>query len=342
MSQHLNAIRSNILRGFDEFLEGRGVAAAPLLQQFALSVPEQNDFECDLPFDRVAQLLEHAAIACGDPNLGLAYARAYPVGGTGLFAFLFLNSKTIEDALRTTVRYVPLLRIPFKFSFEESGEGGCIRWRPTDGVSLDYKQIYSFGAALLMIRLKSLLPPQWQPLRVEFQFARPNETDQLEKIFGPTISYGSADNAIWVDKATLEHAIPQSVPNLRDVLERYAERELAGLLTPDDQLVELTRKTILKRMGERRLSLEDVATSMNLSPRTLQARLAAMGKTFEEILNETRKSRAEQLMQRRDLSLTDIAYQLGFSEPSSFTRAAQRWFGRAPSAQRQMLNPKIH
>jgi len=342
MSQHPNAVRANILRGFDDFLERRGVAAAPLWQQFSLPIPEQSDFERDLPFDRVAQLLEHAAIACGDPNLGLSYAKEYPVGGTGLFAFLFLNSRTVEDALRTAVRYVPLLRIPFKFCYESSPEGGCIRWRPTDDISLDYKQIYNFGAALLMIRLRSLLPAEWQPVRVAFQFARPEDEAELAKIFGPTISYGSPDNAIWVDTPTLEHAIPQSVPNLRDVLERYGEQEMAGVLTPDDKLVELTRGSIIKRMGERCLSLDAVATGMNLSPRTLQSRLAAMGKTFEEILNETRKSRAEELMQRPGLTLTDIAYQLGFSEPSSFTRAAQRWFGRAPSAQRQKLKPKIH
>lgn len=342
MSQHLNAVRANILRGFDVFLARRGVAAGPMLQQFALPAPEQNDFERDLPFDRVAQLLEHAAIACGDPDLGLSYAKEYPVGGTGLFAFLFLNSKTVEDALRTAVRYAPLLRIPFKFAFEMSAEGGSIRWRPTDDVSLDYKQIYKFGAALLMIRLRSLLPSQWQPLLVTFQFARPDDAAELEKIFGPNIVYSSPDNAILVDALTLQHAIPQSVPNLRDVLERYGEQEMAGVLTPDDKLVEMTRNAVIERMGERRLSLEDVATGMNLSPRTLQARLAAMGKTFEEIVNETRKSRAEELMKRPELTLTDIAYQLGFSEPSSFTRAAQRWFGRAPSAQRQKLKLKIH
>lgn len=342
MPQHSNAVTADILRGFDDFLARRGVAAEPMRQQFALPSLDQTDTERELPFDRVAQLLEHAAIACGDPNLGLAYAKEYPVGGMGILAFLFLNSRTVEDALQTVVKYVPLLRIPFKFSFKSNHEGGCIQWRPTDEVSLDYKQIYEFGAALLMIRLRSLLPANWQPVRVELQCPVPTDTTALELVFGPSITYSATVNAIWVSAETLAHEIPMALPKLREILEKYGEQEIAGKPRADDRIVEATRRSMLKLMGERRFSLDDVAADLRMPARTLQNRLAAIGTTFEEVLNDTRKARAEQLMQSPQYSLTEIAYKLGFSEPSAFTRAAQRWFGRAPSVQRQLLLTKMH
>ncbi|MEQ1715517.1 MAG: helix-turn-helix domain-containing protein, partial [Hyphomicrobium sp.] len=73
----------------------------------------------------------------------------------------------------------------------------------------------------------------------------------------------------------------------------------------------------------------------------LQNRLAQHGTTFEEVLNAARKLRAEHLLKTSDLTLTDIAQQLGFSELSAFTRAGQRWFGCTPSARRQKLKAEL-
>jgi AraC-like DNA-binding protein len=69
---------------------------------------------------------------------------------------------------------------------------------------------------------------------------------------------------------------------------------------------------------------------MALSPRTLQRRLAIEGTSFAEVPDDTRRHIAEAYIKDRALALTDVSYLLGFSEPSAFTRAFQRWFGLAP------------
>ena len=119
MSQHRHyVVRASVLRGFETFAEERGFRAYPLLEQAGLPVPLNTDHELELSFDRVARLMELCAASTGITNFGLEYAKVYPIGGMGLFAFLFLNSGTIEDAMRTVVRFFPLLRIPFRFTFE--------------------------------------------------------------------------------------------------------------------------------------------------------------------------------------------------------------------------------
>ena len=66
------------------------------------------------------------------------------------------------------------------------------------------------------------------------------------------------------------------------------------------------------------------------SERTLHRRLAAEGTSFQRLLDDTRRELAQHYLGQRNLSLADIAYLLGFSDQSSFFRAARRWFGSSP------------
>ena len=69
---------------------------------------------------------------------------------------------------------------------------------------------------------------------------------------------------------------------------------------------------------------------MNLSVRSLQRRLAAEGTLFEALLDETRAELAKRYLRAGALGVTQVAYQLGFSDPANFTRAFKRWTGRTP------------
>ena len=332
---HQSQVRANTLRGFGQFMAKRGIATDPLLQEAGIAADDLTDDGTDLPFNHVAQLMEVASKACGDPNFGLSFAKEYPVGGMGLLAFLVLNSRTVEDAMRTFVRFVPLIKTPFKYSFVDGFEGASICWRLVDDVSHGYKQIYLFGASLLILRLRQLAHPNWIPKLVELQVSPLHPTADVQNILGPNVVYNAPHYAVHVDQATLRREVPQATPELRTLLERYGEKDLAGVFPTEEKLIATVRSTILDIMGHRRISLDAVARDMNCSARALQSRLAAIGASYEELLNEARKIRAEQLLKQPRGTMTDIALQLGFSELSAFTRAAQRWFGRPPSAQRR-------
>lgn len=333
-------VRANTLLGFAQFMNNRGVAADPLLHSVGLTARDVDSEDHDLPFNLVAELMEAASQACGDPAFGVTFAKEYPVGGMGVLAFLLLNSRTVEDAMRTFVRFSPLIKSPFKFSFVNERDGASIRWRLVDEVTHGYKQIYLFGAALLILRLRQVIASDWVPSRVEMQLPRLSASD-LAGVFGPNVVYDAPHYSVHVDSATLQREIPQAAPALRAILERVGEKEIAGVFPPDDKLVAAVRTVILGAMGQRRLSLEAVAQDMNYSARALQSRLAALGTSYEEVLNEVRRVRAEELLKISSHSMTDIALQLGFSELSAFTRASQRWFGRPPSAQRRYYL-KVH
>lgn len=330
-----------MLRGFAQLMKQQGIAVDPLLHSVGLTTRDVDGEDHDLPFNIVAELMEAAAEASKDRVFGVTFAKAYPVGGMGVLAFLLLNSRTVEDAMRTFVRFAPLIKSPFKFSFVPGPAGASIRWRLVDEVSHGYKQIYLFGAALLILRLRPLMPSNWTPSLVELQMPRLPAKAKLSDVFGSNVVYDAEHYAVHVDQVTLQREILEAAPALRAILERVGETQIAGQFPPDDKLVAAVRDVIGSIIGQRNLSLETVAKEIKCSARALQSRLAAIGTSYEDVLNEVRRVRAEQLLKLASPSMTEIALQLGFSELSAFTRASKRWFGRPPSAQRRYYM-KLH
>lgn len=80
------------------------------------------------------------------------------------------------------------------------------------------------------------------------------------------------------------------------------------------------------------IRMEKVARAMRRSRQTLYRRLKAEGITFEQLLDDLRRRLAIRLVREPGLSVKEIAYRLGFSEPAAFSRAFKRWTGRAPRA----------
>jgi len=85
-------------------------------------------------------------------------------------------------------------------------------------------------------------------------------------------------------------------------------------------------------------ALETVAEKLEISPRTLQRRLAEVGMTHRRLVTQSRLQRACQLLSRNNTNIKSIARELGFATPSSFSRAFQSWTGTSPRLFRQEIN----
>lgn len=333
-------VRASVLMGFDTFLTERGVDAEALYLKAGLPAPGAIDPEQDLSANAVANLMDEAAHAAKDPCIGLSWAEAYPFGGTGIIAYLFMNSSTVGEAMSTVARYVALLRQPLTVHYQCDSEGATLWWRWPDSLSAPVSQYGSFAMALLLLRMRSVIDPKWTPVEVELQGEPLKCPKKARHIFGPNAKFQSERNAVRVSAATLSLPMPEADPRLKPILQKLGEQMIAEVPATGDIAGEV-RNAILDLLPEGRASLDDIATHLGMTGRTLQVRLAAQGSTsYETVLNDTLKARAEQLLKTTDLPMTEISIQLGFSELSSFTRAAQRWFKCTPSAKRKQLKAK--
>ena len=90
-------------------------------------------------------------------------------------------------------------------------------------------------------------------------------------------------------------------------------------------------KLSLRRLlAGKRPTLQNVARDLGLSTRTLQRRLAASGRTFQGIVEETRRELARHHLRQPGMELNEVAFLLGFADANSFYRAFHDWEGTSP------------
>lgn len=104
---------------------------------------------------------------------------------------------------------------------------------------------------------------------------------------------------------------------------------------PEDDLVHAVRTQIRRGLVHGTPQAQDVARRLAIGQRTLQRRLAERGLTFTSLLEATRRDLAAEYLTDPDLSLTEVAYLLGFVEQASFFRAFRRWYSMTPNAFRE-------
>lgn len=109
------------------------------------------------------------------------------------------------------------------------------------------------------------------------------------------------------------------------------------LIQQDKSILATVQALLLKKIPSGDFSINDVAGTLNLSKRTLQRQLSAVGTTFNEGVQVARKVLVMPLIKDRTLSLIEISYLLGYADPESFSRAFKKWFDQSPLAYRKQM-----
>jgi AraC-like DNA-binding protein len=147
--------------------------------------------------------------------------------------------------------------------------------------------------------------------------------------------FNAAVNALLFARGDVTLPLPTGNAELAEVHERVACEHLRRL--DQAQSCHRTRAVIIRHLQDGEPRRPKIATMLGMSERTLQRRLAAEGTSFERLLDDTRRELAQHYLGQSNISLADIAYLLGFSDQSSFFRAARRWFGNSPRGYRIRL-----
>ena len=171
----------------------------------------------------------------------------------------------------------------------------------------------------------------WAPEEVRFSYPRPATTAEHERLFRAPLVFGAEAAALVVRSEQL--GVRQATANeaLSKVLDRYLEGLLADL--PRGEGLEAdVRRALAPRLCEGEVAAASIARDLAMSTRTLHRRLRVCGTTYRGILDELRREIAVRQLARPERGIGEIAFALGFSEPSAFHRAFRRWTGTTPGS----------
>jgi AraC-like DNA-binding protein len=166
---------------------------------------------------------------------------------------------------------------------------------------------------------------QLKPAGAFFTHA-PNDIAEYERILQCPVRGRASWNGWELSRAAMQVPLRRRDPMLGHWLERQAAEILARQPKNGDLREEvLGILSAQATVGDMRL--EAVARRLAVTPRTLQRRLARAGTSFEMLCDQARKAAAETYLANTALSISEVTYLLGYSEPTSFHRACRRWFG---------------
>jgi AraC-like DNA-binding protein len=191
-----------------------------------------------------------------------------------------------------------------------------------------------FDAALLTIltMCRAAAGPSFAPSHVQFVRPPPNDARPYEEAFAAPVSFGQLVDGMVLEIAAVESPLPHGNLALARSAEEVLDRYLAQM--GGRGLAVRVMAAMAQGLPSGTLSQEGVARALNVSVRTLQRRLREEGASFRGLLERTRRDLALRYVAAGTMSLGEIAFMLGFSDPSNLTRAFRRWTGASPTVWR--------
>jgi AraC-like DNA-binding protein len=122
---------------------------------------------------------------------------------------------------------------------------------------------------------------------------------------------------------------------IESLMRHYGDLRLAALPEQRGEIEQL-RREIARLLVKGKSGIEHLADATGTSVRTLQRRLKDIGVSFNDLLNDVRKTLALNLLENQTLALSEIAFSLGYSEVSAFNHAFRRWVGQSPGDYRRL------
>lgn len=292
-----------------------------------------TDPDARVAMDVVDRLWEAAAAATGDPTFGLRAALGLRPGMFDVIDYAVRTAPTLRIAIERLIRYDRLVRDAGALGLTVEGDRARLAYADRPAATPSRHATECKLASLLVIA-RQLTGRPLVATAVGFRHPAPADVALHARVFGVAPRFAAADDVLELAAAELDAPCPDADPALWRIVERHAEALLAARPAPA-QLTARVRHHLTTALADGGATLAATAAHLRLSERSLQRRLADEGTTFEALLDELRRELARRYLGDRALALGEVAYLLGYSEPSAFHRAFKRWTGTTPAEARR-------
>lgn len=287
-----------------------------------------------IPITRVQRIWQEAVNATGDPNLPLQMGELINPVSVGVLAYVMMHCPTLGQAFDKLCQYQDIVCEGVRTTGRIEGT----RYRLSleiispDIVYVDYVVNSEISIYLSAIRALTGLP--FAADEIHLAYPRPLDDREHRRVFAPALlTYDAPQTALLFDAKWLETPILNANPGLFGLFEEHANGLLRQLRQPS--LATRVKAELVALLKGEEPTLPAVADRLAMGVRTVQGHLKAEGVSYQQLLDEVRRDLAVRHLSEPHLSTTDIAYLLGFAEPSGFVRSFKRWTGQTPGAYRQ-------
>lgn len=322
-----DVLRQAVIKGIPELLNEMGVAPIPLLEKYGISLSAIDNPDGFFSFSCWVALLNEAALMTKCPHFGLLLSKNHTISTLGMLGLAMQQSPNVSAALKTFERYFYLHTdaATVTTAVENNVYIGQYFIDVTGAGNVKQVVDMSLGHGLNIV--KFLCGSSVKPSGVYFMHNVPADVQPYKKIFDCPLYFNADYNALTYPADLLAKSMSRHSDELHKVLIAHLSQLESN--HPNDVKSQVSH-SIRAILPTGKSSIALVATSMNMSKRTLQKRLQEKGTSYQQLLDLVRSDIAKQYLVESNVSMTRLADILAYSELSAFSRAFKRWFGVAP------------
>jgi len=309
-----------VLRGFGDTAERR----AALLEGTGVEDEDLRSPSADISVFQQVRQIENASALWG-PGWTTLRPKLWDIPAHGALGVAVVSAPTLADSLKVMQRYGHVRTPWFKISVRPHGRETLVEFRITAPIETEqWRPMMEIAFMAVRAMLDTALGRVSDEMGFHFACTMPDYADRLSTTLGGPVKFTARTNYItfpasWhtvvpehVDSSLFAHAVAE----LEEVRARFE--------APTSLRTQVER--LLRTMPAGRLDLPSVARALGVSRRTLARRLAEADTRFRLLLDDELKARAGRLLSSREFSRPEMAEQLGYRDPTSFSRACRRWF----------------
>lgn len=324
-------IAANYIACLDKCVEQLGFHN--FLQSIGFDLTRLQDPAAFVTASEFTIIVKHAIKITNCPYLGLKFGQHLSIVNHGYLGYAAMSSPNIGKAMHTMLNYINTRTNILSLNTKVSGDTVCIGIN----VLLEDQIIYRFVVEMVMVHLinmrQFLISTKENCTKIELNYSPPDYNQLYKDIFKTDIHFNCLNNQVWLWKRELDYPISFADDTSYQLAKAQLQKIATRLAEQADWASKI--KTILLKNELYQLSMDEVASQLCVSARTLRRHLQKENLTYQELVDEIRKQKACAYLLNQQISMSEISFLLGFHDTSNFSKAFKRWTGYTPSEYRE-------
>lgn len=316
------------------YLLQKGVKASEVHRVTGIPKTVNDPMEHELSIENIHDLTLYFRNKLGIEHVGLEITQYLNFQNSGFFGSYALSCPTLKDAIFRVYTVHKEVNSLFTYEMKPADKPSRFVYSLDKLWEARYpesaKEIVEFVIANGVSFSRQLTKQDIIPVSIEFKHDVPGNISLYKDIFRCPVKFNRDANVAAYSSAIMDYEIPTYNPTLLEILDDFAKKTIQQNAF-ENNIVSTVRTLIIKSAHTVIPHEEEIAFQLNISKRTLQAKLKEGGTSFKQILEGVQKELALAYLKSGTTSNKEIAWLLGYNDISNFYRAFRRWTGVTPN-----------
>jgi len=324
----IHMVKSAFHAQFKTAIENCGLSADDYFSSVNLPT-EITDPESLLPLKPFFHLINIISINEKIPDFGSLVAQTTPWHKVLSLGPLIEQSKSLQELLNKFCEVASSQSSLVKFSLIDEGSHHSFSYSDVPIYNGDIQmELYRITSMIQLVQLATGI--DWLPESIRLIMRETNTVNASELLTTSNIIFSQSDSAISIQTDLLQLPVNLKINHKIKIQHNNHANENITFSTSIRNIINTYTQT-------KNINISEIADIANMSVRTLQRRLSDNNLNFNELHNDARYNHAKEKLRNKNLNISDIAANLGYSEVAHFSRAFHKWSGVSPSKFRKQL-----